>query len=1126
MSFAAITLSVNVSPTAPSSVTNTVTVSGGGETNTSNDSASDVTTIGSVPDLTITKSHTGSFTQGGTGSYTITAKNSGSASTSGTVTVSDVVPSGLTPTAAAGTGWTCGISSQTVTCTNTTVVAAGVSFAAITLSVNVSPTAPSSVTNTVTVSGGGETNTSNDSASDVTTIGSVPDLTITKSHTGSFTQGGTGSYTITAKNSGNASTSGTVTVSDVVPTGLTPTAAAGTGWTCGISSQTVTCTNTTVVAAGVSFAAITLSVNVSPTAPSSVTNTVTVSGGGETNTSNDSASDVTTINPSSTTPVSDDFHAQTLNTSLWTFVNPLGDGAYQMTGSNLLLIVPGGTSHDLWVGGNDTVHVTQPAPNGNFTLEAKFESAVTQQYQIQGILVEQDASNYLRFDVFYDGTSPHIFSAAIIAGNPTAEISNTIASGGAPFYMRVQRSGNSWTLFWSTDGVSYNNAGTFTQAITVARVGPYAGNSPPSPPFIGSVDYFFNTASPISPEDGGGVGISLLKVTPTVGGGTVAWTTDRGASSQVNYGLTSSYGSSTTLDNTQVTSHSATLSSLTCASTYHYSVTSTVTGGSSLSSPDATFVPLCSAPGQPISDDFQTTTLNSAWTFVNPQNDGSYSLDGTSLHLSVPAGINHDVWNGDFGIRVMQTVADADFSVEAKFTTAVNINTPYQEQGIVVEQDASNCLRFSVNSSNLQTFLFVSTISTTNGATVWLNEVIRGGANIIMRVVRSGSTWTFSYSYDSIHWTPALVFTQAFQVSKIGPYAGNAGSSNNAPAFTATVDYFVNRNAPPSTIDGNPYPPTPAPPVINVWYGDTQTFGQNGVPQQWVNILGDVSDFDEISTLTYTLNGGAAQTLWMGENTVRLVEPGNFNVEIDYASLTPGSNTVQITATDKKGRQTIHNVAITYVSGKTWPANYSINWASASSIQSVAQIVDGQWAIQPDGTVRTMQVGYDRLITLGDRTSWVNYTASANITFNSVNPAGFAVGIIVGWQGHTTVQYGVALPDQPRTGHPFPALGLYNAYFGPASLMIWENTVANPEMALAQDTTGITLQMGVAYTFKIQVTANTSGGSHFNFKVWQASTSEPSAWTLSADGAASQGSIVLASHQADISIGNVTVTGN
>ena len=61
----------------------------------------------------------------------------------------------------------------------------------------------------------------------------VPDLTITKSHSGNFAAGQTGAtYTITATNSGNAATSGTVTVTDTVPTGLTATAIAGTGWTC------------------------------------------------------------------------------------------------------------------------------------------------------------------------------------------------------------------------------------------------------------------------------------------------------------------------------------------------------------------------------------------------------------------------------------------------------------------------------------------------------------------------------------------------------------------------------------------------------------------------------------------------------------------------------------------------------------------------------------------------------------------------------------------------------------------------------------------------------------------------------------------------------------------------------
>ena len=246
----------------------------------------------SIPDLTITKTHTGNFNPGGTGTYTITATNSGTANTSGTVTVTDTLPTGLTPTTATGTGWNCTISGQTVTCTRSDTLAAGASYSPISLNVNVAANAPSSVTNTATVAGGGETDTANNSASDPTTISPPSDLTIAKTHTGNFSQGGTGTYTITATNSGNGGTSGTVTVTDTLPTGLTPTAANGTGWNCTISEQTVTCTRSDVLAAGASYPAITLTVSVRNNAPSSVTNTATVSGGGEINTANNSSSDL------------------------------------------------------------------------------------------------------------------------------------------------------------------------------------------------------------------------------------------------------------------------------------------------------------------------------------------------------------------------------------------------------------------------------------------------------------------------------------------------------------------------------------------------------------------------------------------------------------------------------------------------------------------------------------------------------------------------------------------------------------------------------------------------------------------------------------------------------------------
>jgi uncharacterized repeat protein (TIGR01451 family) len=250
----------------------------------------------SAPDLSITKSHPGNFSQGQTGAtYAITATNSGGAATSGTVTVVDTLPAGLTATQMSGMNWNCTVA--TLTCTRNDALAAGTSYPPITLTVTVASNAPASVTNTATVSGGGETNTSNDTATDVTTINAssaAPDLTIAKSHSGNFSQGQTGAmYSINVTNSGGTPTSGTVTMADTLPAGLTPTAISGTGWTCTLA--TLTCTRSDALAAAASYPPITLTVNVASDAPSSITNTATISGGGQSNTGNDSANDITTI---------------------------------------------------------------------------------------------------------------------------------------------------------------------------------------------------------------------------------------------------------------------------------------------------------------------------------------------------------------------------------------------------------------------------------------------------------------------------------------------------------------------------------------------------------------------------------------------------------------------------------------------------------------------------------------------------------------------------------------------------------------------------------------------------------------------------------------------------------------
>jgi uncharacterized repeat protein (TIGR01451 family) len=246
-----------------------------------------------VPDLAIAKAHSGAFTQGDSGKiYTITVTNVGAAPTDGSVTVTDTLPIGLSATAMSGSGWTCTVA--TVTCTRNDALTAGSSYQDITLTVNVASSAAATITNKVAVSGGGEVNTVNNTASDPTTITPITDLVVFSTHIGNFTQGDTGRhYTIVARNAGGLATSGTITVSDTLPSGLTATAISGTGWTCTLG--TLTCTRTDTLAASTSYPAISLTVSVAVNAPVSVTNTATVSGGAESNTNNDVATDPTVI---------------------------------------------------------------------------------------------------------------------------------------------------------------------------------------------------------------------------------------------------------------------------------------------------------------------------------------------------------------------------------------------------------------------------------------------------------------------------------------------------------------------------------------------------------------------------------------------------------------------------------------------------------------------------------------------------------------------------------------------------------------------------------------------------------------------------------------------------------------
>ena len=248
--------------------------------------------------VTATTEGTDTYVQGQQGAtFTVNIKNTGSGPTGDPVgnnplTVTDTLNSDFTYSSASGSGWTC-VAGPPVKCTNDSAIAAGASYPALVLSVNVLGTAtPGQVSNAFSVTGGAGV-TATTSNTDTVTILPAPVLSVLKTHSGTFLQGSTAQWDISVSNkSGSAPTAGTITVTDTLPGSYTLASYTSTGssWTCtGTGTSSVSCTSSTAISGGGS-SLITLTVNVAANSPTSVTNTALTWGGGDlTHTSSGSA---------------------------------------------------------------------------------------------------------------------------------------------------------------------------------------------------------------------------------------------------------------------------------------------------------------------------------------------------------------------------------------------------------------------------------------------------------------------------------------------------------------------------------------------------------------------------------------------------------------------------------------------------------------------------------------------------------------------------------------------------------------------------------------------------------------------------------------------------------------------
>jgi uncharacterized repeat protein (TIGR01451 family) len=249
-----------------------------------NEDAADVI-VALLVDLGITKTHTGPVRISDPLTFTLEVTNAGP-SQAQRVRVRDILPPGLDDPVVQpldGAAWSCQAGDATdlgtpLDCLLADPLAPG-RTAGFTVSVRVGPQAYPTATNVAEVS----TSTPEvdrpgelpDTATDTVSVPPQVDLSVVKTHRGQFTVGGTGTFVLTVANAGPTPDPGPVTVTDRVPAGLRPVAAAGDGWECSVSGQTVTCTDADGV--GVTErTSIRVTVEVLPQAVPSVTNTATV----------------------------------------------------------------------------------------------------------------------------------------------------------------------------------------------------------------------------------------------------------------------------------------------------------------------------------------------------------------------------------------------------------------------------------------------------------------------------------------------------------------------------------------------------------------------------------------------------------------------------------------------------------------------------------------------------------------------------------------------------------------------------------------------------------------------------------------------------------------------------------
>lgn len=186
--------------------------------------------------------------------------------------------------------------------------------------------------------------------------------------------------------------------------------------------------------------------------------------------------------------VSDDFSGASLN-AVWTITSPNPASSVGLTGTGALRLTasPDNGGSDLGGANYNAPRVLQGTGGAaDWVIETRFDFLPTTDYQGAGLLLKIGPGDNDLWRIaeraYYPGGG----------GSVVRSVGGYVAYAGATTWLRVQKLGNDYTGWWSSDGVTWILSGTATDAATVNSFGVFAISQPWAgpPPSVADFDYF------------------------------------------------------------------------------------------------------------------------------------------------------------------------------------------------------------------------------------------------------------------------------------------------------------------------------------------------------------------------------------------------------------------------------------------------------------------------------------------------------------------------------------------------------------------------------------------------------------------------------------------------------------